>query len=396
MVMAAPMVALLDLIIAPLMGADPYNTQTGVPKNAAITLFLMTIYCLLVAGLSQMREFVKEGDIYKRERLVNLKIIPYVMSKVWVALLLAFYHAIAYAVLHYIAFKMPGGTTEFVLTYITLVFAAMAGMMSGLLASAMAPAASSAPMIMILLIVPQIVLSGALAPVPSFASAPASTRWAFQAFIGITGMGSDVAADQCWQLDEEVRDAMTLEDKASRGCRCMGIAVFDPNSCNFPGLGKYYMEEIDQPEPIRPNDLREKPPEPVLPAKPEPPEDTNNQVAMSQYMNTLQLYQDDATRIQELYKNEMQLYEVEADIYQAEMEVYQEDFTEWEVARNGAVGGAEGLIESLNDEFGWGFVNKEDDGVFYPWLISTWVAQMIIISIFIVLVLVLIKRKDVN
>ncbi len=396
MLIAAPLVAMLDLIIAPLMGSDPYNTQTGTPKNAAITLFLMTIYCLLVAGLSQMREFVKESDIYKRERLVNLKIIPYVMSKVWVALLLAFYHAIAYAVVHHIAFQMPGGTTEFLLTYITLVFAAMAGMMTGLLASALAPAASSAPMLMILLIIPQIVLSGALAPVPSYASAPASTRWAFQAFIGITGMGSDVAADPCWQLDEEVRDAMTLQDKAERGCRCMGVAVFDTNSCNFPGIGEYYLPEIDEPEPIRPPDLREKPPEPVIPEKPAPPEDSNNQVAMSQYMNSLQMYQEDVTRIQELYKSEMELYEVEADVYQAEMEVYQEEYTQWEVARTGAVGGAEGLIESISEEFGWAFVNKEDPNIFYPWIITTWVSQMVIIGIFIVLSFVLIKRKDVN
>ena len=48
-----------------------------------------------------MREFVKEEDIYKRERLVNLKIVPYVASKVWVALLLAFYHAAAYTIVHY-------------------------------------------------------------------------------------------------------------------------------------------------------------------------------------------------------------------------------------------------------------------------------------------------------
>ena len=50
---------------------------------------------LLVGGMSQMREFVKEADIYKRERLVNLKIFPYVSSKVWVAMLLAFYVVVA-------------------------------------------------------------------------------------------------------------------------------------------------------------------------------------------------------------------------------------------------------------------------------------------------------------
>ncbi len=396
MLIAAPLVAMLDMIIAPLMGADPFNVNTGNASNAAITLFLMTIYCLLVAGLSQMREFVKEADIYKRERLVNLKILPYVGSKVWIALLLAFYHAAAYAIVHHIAFEMPGGAMDFVLIYITLVLAAMAGMMSGLLASALAPAASSAPMIMILLIIPQIVLSGALAPVPSYASAPASTRWAFEGFIGITGIGSDVAADPCWQLEEDVRDAMTLEDKEVYGCNCMGVAVFDPNSCNFPGVGEYYLPEVHEPAPAEPPPLRAKPAEPEIPPKPEPPEDQSDQIAMTQYMSTIQTYQDQVALIQEEYKSQMSLYEAEADVYQAEMEAYQETYTEWNVARTGAVGGAEGLIESITDEFGWAWVDKNDSASFWSWMITAWVSQGIIISIFIGFVVILIKRKDVN
>ncbi len=396
MLIAAPMVAMLDLIIAPLMGNNPFDVQTGNASNASITLFLMTIYCLLVAGLSQMREFVKESQIYKRERLVNLKIFPYVASKVWVAALLSFYHAIAYAVVHYIAFDMPGGGLEFGLIYVTLVLAAMAGMVCGLLASALAPASSSAPMLMILLIIPQIVLSGVLAPVPSTVSAIASTRWAFEGFIGITGIGSDVAKDLCWQLPEDKRDAMTLEDKAARGCNCMGIAVFDPESCNFPGIGEYYLAEIDQPAPAKPADLRPKPTEPVIPPAPEKPADEQDAIAMTQYMNAIGAYQEDVSQIQELYKSEMSIYEAESEIYQAEMETYQEDYTAWEVARTGAVGGAEGLIESLKGEFGWAWVNKEDSGIFWSWMLTAWSAQMIIIVIYIGVILILVKRKDKN
>jgi hypothetical protein len=390
------MVAMLDLIIAPLMGADPFNVQTGNASNAAITLFLMTIYCLLVAGLSQMREFVKESQIYRRERLVNLKIVPYVASKVWVAALLSFYHAIAYAAVHYIAFDMPGTGLEFFLVYVTLILAAMAGMVCGLLASALAPASSSAPMLMILLIIPQIVLSGALAPVPSTVSAIASTRWAFEGFIGITGIGSDVAKDICWQLPEDVRDAMTLEDKAARGCNCMGIAVFDPESCNFPGIGEYYLPEVDEPAPVEPAELRPKPTEPIIPPAPEKPEDEQDAIAMTQFMNAIADYQEEVGQIQDLYKGEMEIYEAEADIYQSQMETYQEDYTAWEVARTGAVGGAEGLIESVTEEFGWAWVNKDDSEVFWSWMLKAWIAQLIIIAVYIGAILILIKRKDVN
>ncbi|MBU0511217.1 MAG: ATP-binding cassette domain-containing protein, partial [Chloroflexi bacterium] len=350
MLLAAPLVACLDFVLAPMMGTDLYDINLGNASNASITLFMMTIYCLLVAGLSQMREFVKEADIYKRERLVNLKILPYVASKVWVAVLLSFYHAGAYVIIHYAAFKMPGSTLEFGLFYVTLVLAALAGMVGGLLASALASSASSAPLIMILLIVPQIVLSGALAPVPSHISAPASTRWAFESFVGITGLGSDVAADPCWELTKELQESMTLEDKETYGCRCMGIAVFDPESCDFPGIQEYYKPEIDQAPPEEPPPLGEKPPEPEIPPTPDEPEDQHDSVVVALYLTSLQAYQEEVGRIQLDYKNQMSIYEAEVQVYKAEAIAYQKELAEWNIARNAATGAAEGLIQSIKSK----------------------------------------------
>ena len=394
MLLAAPLVASLDFIIAPLMGRNPYDFNTGDASNGAITLFLMTIYCLLVAGLSQMREFVKEEDIYKRERLVNLRIIPYVASKVWVALLLAFYHAAAYTIVHYLAFKMPGSLADMGLVYVTMVLAAMAGMVCGLLASALAPAASSAPMIMIMLLVPQIVLSGVLAPVPSSISQIASTRWAFEGLIGIVGFGSDVAADSCWVLPEDLRDAMTLEDKAAAGCNCMGTAIFKPGSCNFPGVGQYYVPEVDSAGVVKPADLAAKPADPVIPAAPTPPANQNDQVEMVKYLNALKAYQDEVTVIQNDYKSQMELYEAQAKVYQTQMEEYQKAVLKYETARNSAVERAEGVIGSVKEQFGWGWVDKSDPAVYRAWLIQVWGAQGILVGIFIVIIVFLIKRKD--
>jgi hypothetical protein len=68
-------------------------------------------------------------------------------------------------------------------------------------------------LLVIILMLPQIVLGGALIPIPGFVSAPTSTRWAFEALMGITGPGSDIAADICWALPPDVRGAMTIDDK---------------------------------------------------------------------------------------------------------------------------------------------------------------------------------------
>ncbi len=130
--------------------------------NAVTTLFNPVIFAIMIGALAMVREFVKEADVFKRERLVNLKVLPYVLSKMWVAVLLALYQALVYTAIHYLAFKMPGGVTEFLLMYVTLTLATLAGMMMGLLASAVSPNANSAPLLVILLIMPQIVLGGAL------------------------------------------------------------------------------------------------------------------------------------------------------------------------------------------------------------------------------------------
>jgi hypothetical protein len=341
-----------------------------------------------------MREFVKESDIYKRERLVNLKIFPYVTSKVWVALLLAFYQAAAFAIIRFSAYDMPGGLPRMGLFYITLVLAVMAGMMSGLLASAISKNASSAPLLMILLIVPQIVLSGALAPIPDKVSAIASTRWAFQAFMGLTGMGADVASDPCWQLEEDLREQMSLEDKEAFGCTCMGVAVFNQDSCNFPGLGKFYVAEIDQTAPVEPPELGDRPADPEIPPAPEPPADENDQVEMVKYLNALQAYQDEVAAIQNKFKSDMALYEQQAELYQASMEDYQTQLLKYESARKGAVGSAEGLIDTFKEELGWTFVNINDQELFRPWILKTWAAQLVIIGVYFLLILILFKRKD--
>ncbi len=102
----------------------------------------------------------------------------------------------------FLAFDIPTTPLIIGLYYISMVLAVLAGSMSGLLASAISKSPSVAPLLMILLIIPQIVLSGSLAPLPEKVTAIASTRWAFQDFAGLTGMGSDVA---CRSLLEAIR-----------------------------------------------------------------------------------------------------------------------------------------------------------------------------------------------
>lgn len=374
MLATAPLVSLLDVILSLVMGRNPFSFNEGDMAQVLITTFLLTIYGIMVGGISQMREIVKEADIYKRERLVNLKILPYVMSKIWVAALLAFYQAAAYTIVHYLAFDMPGGVLEFIQVYITMVLATLAGMMLGLFASALAPNASSAPLMVIMLMLPQIVLAGALIPVPGFISAPISARWAFEALIGITGPGSDVAADVCWALPPDVRNAMTLEDKLNTGCRCMGVNMLKEESCNHPGIGKFAVSLSDPPLPVEPAPL---PPEPVRPAE---PQDQSDNVAMADFFAKLKEY------------------ELQVEEYKRKVEQYQKERVAYETARaelQVAVAPAEGVIRNFYNGVGFMYVNKEDTAAYYGKIFYTWSVQGLIILVLFAAILFLQKRKDV-
>ncbi len=402
MLAAAPLVGLLDVLLANLLGSNPFSVTDGDMPGVLITLFLLAIYGVIVGGLAQMREIVKEGEIYKRERLVNLKIFPYILSKVWVAALFALYQSAAYVLIHYFAFDMPGGTLEFAVIYVSLALATLAGMMLGLFASALAPNANAAPLIVILLMLPQIVLGGALVPLPEIVSTPISTRWAFQAFMGTVGVGSDVASDVCWALTREEREIISLEDKEALGCKCLGINALNPESCSFPGVGEFFNEAINQPEPV----AQETPPEPerpldpIVPDPPLEPEDQSDTVAVADYLAALQEYQTLVEQIQEDAKFEFDAYEAELQVYRAQVEEqivsYQEELISWQAARAAAVLPAEGLIDTFVEDFRWAFVDKDNPDEYWPFIYETWIAQGAIIGVLFVAILFLQKRKDVK
>lgn len=396
MLATAPVVSLLDVVIALLLGRDPFNFESGSLPNVMITLFMLTLYGVMVGGLAQMREIVKEQEIYKRERLVNLKILPYVLSKIWVAALLALYQAMVYTIVHYLAFEMPGSVQDFVMVYITLVLATMAGMMLGLFSSALAPNANAAPLILIIFMLPQIVLGGALIPLPEFVSMPTSTRWAFEALMGITGVGSDVAGDVCWVLPEDLRNSMTLDDKLSNGCRCLGLNALKQESCNYPGLGKFYQAAIDEPPPTPPAKLGDPPPEPSLPDRPMEPTNQADNVAMADFFAKLKVWEQQVNQIQASYKHDLETYQSQADVYKVEAITYQEELANWQIGRASAVEPAERLINQFYKDFGWTFVNKRDRLTYYTNIGSTWVAQIAIMSILFLGILLLQKRKDIN
>ncbi len=393
MLAVAPLVASLDFLLAALLGRAPFDFAQGDFSTAMVTLFSLTVYAVMVGSLAQMREIVKERDIYRRERLVNLRLWPYVVSKFGVAVSMAFYQALWYVGLHYLAFHMPGGWQEALLIYVTLMLTALGGMMLGLFSSALAPNANTAPLIVILFMVPQIVLSGVQIPLPDQISALSNSRWGFEALMSITGIGSDLMADPCWQLPLATRALMTVDDKTAT-CRCMGLNLFDPQKCAFPGLGKYALPAAQAPPPVEPVPVGAPPPEPTLPPPPPTPQPPADTVSMARYLNALQAYQQEVAAIQQSYRAELSLYQTRVDIYSAQMFAYQQALVRWQMSRTLALGPAEGLLAHVLEDYGWTFVDKHSPDLYYRKVLATWGGQGLLIAALFVAVWGVLWAKD--
>jgi hypothetical protein len=243
-------------------------------------------------------------------------------------------------------------------------------------------------------IIPQMVLSGAMVPLPVAIRAPASSSWAFQGIVGISGAGSDVARDTCWDLTKAERDDLTLDEK-NKQCNCMGENAVRENSCTFPGLGDYYDAAIDEADPAKPAEPGPKPEEPVLPTEPAQPANPNSLPDLQLYLQNLTAYNDEVSTLQNEYKDKVNAWQKEQEDYKTNIETYQKDLTDLEVSRAIAVGSAESTIERYKDDYGWTFVNKNDRSAYIKRILSTWGAQLTIILILFIGTVYMQKRRDV-
>jgi hypothetical protein len=189
---------------------------------------------------------------------------------------------------------------------------------------------------------------------------------------------------------------MTEEDKIANGCNCMGTNAVREETCNFPSLGLFYNPLIDEGLPIEPGGAPIRPPDVEIPDPPLKPEDESDTVAMADYLSSLQEYQTHVEELQEIAKVDFDQYEAEIAVYQAELVVYQESLIEYKAAVASAVQPAEAVLATFVNNIRWTFVDRDNPDEFWPFLLRTWGAQLLIISILFGGILILQKRKDVN
>jgi ABC transport system ATP-binding/permease protein len=173
--------------------------------NAQRALFIVAFVAVLFGCINGTREIVKEASIYRRERTVNLGIIPYVASKFLVLGMLVLVQSGALLITVNLFEPLHQGIVLPIVleTYITLVLTGLAGLMVGLTASAFAANEDSANSLLPFLLIPQVVFAGVEIPLKDYFLQAAAmvfpTRWAMAALGTSIGLHSDkLGGDKLW------------------------------------------------------------------------------------------------------------------------------------------------------------------------------------------------------
>lgn len=228
MLLLFPVTATLQLVIAKpdiLTGnlailADPVNaaktmleSYTPFPHTNTF-VFVMGLEAVLTGLFVPSNDLVKERSIYLRERMVNLKVLPYLLNKVLIYSVFVVIQVILYMLILSFGVDYPekglyfNGTLEL---FITLYLTMMAGISFGLIISAVSKSTEMAIYILTMLLFFQFFFAGAVFDLRGnkFESMSylSTTRWSLTA-LGVT-IGMDEIAEStilCNEVPENPLD----------------------------------------------------------------------------------------------------------------------------------------------------------------------------------------------
>jgi hypothetical protein len=187
-------------MFAMLFKAGAFNPDHTSPSAAIMIVFWVAFGSFFFGLTYGLLQICTEFPIFFRERLVNLRIVPYVASKfVVLAPLLVVVCILMLGVLR-VFDRLPALDFEASaeLTF-TLVLSAFAALALGLLTSALVSNTEQAMVAMPMLCFPQCLFAGAIVPVPIMAtagktmSALMSNRWSFEGLGSSAGLRETVA-----------------------------------------------------------------------------------------------------------------------------------------------------------------------------------------------------------
>ncbi len=176
--------------------------------NSQRVLFIIAFVAVLFGIINGSREIVKEASIYRRERTVNLGIVPYILAKVVVLALFAFFQsaALLFIVNAFEPFHQGIFLPVLLEMYITILLSGFAGLMIGLTVSAFAANEDTANSLLPFILIPQLIFAGVEIPLKDYVLQVLAfffpTRWIMAAMGSSVGLHADkIGGDELFGSD---------------------------------------------------------------------------------------------------------------------------------------------------------------------------------------------------
>jgi len=161
LLLQAPIIALLILAV---FGRHIFDVQAGNRGYASTVTFLLAIVATWFGTSNAAREVVKELAIYRRERMINLRLAPYVFSKLAVLCGISLVQGLLLVGIVGIGMGFAFDLAVMAHTYAVVVGTSLVAITLGLLISAVASNSDRASNFVPIVLIPQIIFSGAIIP----------------------------------------------------------------------------------------------------------------------------------------------------------------------------------------------------------------------------------------
>jgi ABC-type multidrug transport system ATPase subunit/pSer/pThr/pTyr-binding forkhead associated (FHA) protein len=167
--------------------AGESSATYAVVGNSQVLLFIMALASVLLGLFASVYEIVKEWSVYQRERMVTLRILPYIVSKVVVLGIFALVQCFLLMLVINLKVDFPREGVFLpapVEMYITLVLATVVAILMGLLISAIVPNLNTVIYFVFLVLFFQLIFAGVMFELPGVSdkfSGLTLTRWTMEA-----------------------------------------------------------------------------------------------------------------------------------------------------------------------------------------------------------------------
>jgi ABC-type multidrug transport system ATPase subunit/CRP-like cAMP-binding protein len=178
----------ITLLMLLLFRAGAFNADAANPTTASLILFFLSFSAFFFGVSYGTPEICKEGPIFRRERMVNLAIAPYIGSKLVILGPILIVNQVLMLLALRAAGRLPDrGLDVYGPLLLTQVLTTFAGLALSLLLSALIASPDQALQLQPAVIIPQMLFSGAIVSVPTMAAVGKALsvlmigRWSFEA-----------------------------------------------------------------------------------------------------------------------------------------------------------------------------------------------------------------------